>query len=219
MSEKFTKSAAVNLSHKMHYRLLNTSIEMKLPVSRLLAIALDNELQKDHPFSDLLVKLPEGEMLDYAYADQAGKILSYMQVNEGTGFGIDQLILMRHDIGVPDKTELLNALKECLDKGFVEAVKPKKSKFMKTDFPPGYVHYFIKGANTKEKKKVRKKASDFAHYQRLKKKFQYEEQTMKIKREERERNEHDNFSNSYNSRPLGDYLPSTNEDSITDRTM
>jgi hypothetical protein len=145
------------------------TFDKKLPIARLIAWAIDQELQKEKPF-DIPLQFPEERYEEYAYADQAGKILQYMTDHEA--MGIDQFIIGRFDIGISDIDELLLGLRECVEKGFLEAYKPKANIYAKSEFPDDYYYYRLKDRNYKANKRVRREASQFQKFQRLKKKFE-----------------------------------------------
>lgn len=92
---------------------LGTSI----PVSRLVAIALDNELDSTIPFN-YPCELPE-RVTEYLYAAEAGRLLAFL-TRAPTGVARDTIMLCRRDIGVMDRDALMGAMKELLDKNLIE---------------------------------------------------------------------------------------------------
>lgn len=157
----------VSMYHRA--KLVYYAAQLKLPISRLVAMAIDNELSKEKPFDNFELNFPDEEFIEYAYLEQAGKIIDYLK--KVSGFGLDQLLILRHDIGVPDKRELLLGLRESLTKGFIEGYKIKPKPWVKTEYDENYMFYRIKEDHPKERKKVRKLASDYSKLQRLKKQF------------------------------------------------
>lgn len=114
---------------KVHADKLSKFSKMyNLPVSRLIAIAIDNEIfDNDKPFK-IDLSLPE-DFQEYAFAEQAYQILVFLRTQK-VGMSIDMLYVLRHDIGIADRETFLGAFKECLDKGMIEPViAPKSIKY------------------------------------------------------------------------------------------
>lgn len=142
----------------------------KLPITRLIAIAIDNEcLKKENAFNVDLTLPESGENVEYAYAEQAGKILNYVR-NLPFGTSLDMLYIVRHDIGISNKDVLLSAFKECLDKNMLEVYTPPRNMRTKRD---DTTYYRLTGSDKSDKKakSIRKKASQYETYQKYKKKF------------------------------------------------
>lgn len=150
-------------------KLLYFTMEKKSSISRLIAIALEKELLSSRPF-DYDLTLPDEEIEEFAYADQAGKILHFLK-GQHFGMGLDTLCLCRFDIGVPDKREFLLAFKDILQRDFLESYKPKPTERMYNDYPENYVLYRLKGESTPKKIKERREAGEYERFQKLKKKF------------------------------------------------
>ena len=106
------------------------SIELGLPISRLIAIAIDNELDQPEPFN-YPVDLPD-TYTEYLYAKECASILKCLQ-KAPTGLGRDMLVLARRDLGIADRAVLLVCLRELYDKGLAEEIRPLRPKF-------GYFH-------------------------------------------------------------------------------
>jgi hypothetical protein len=149
--------------------LMFRSMNNKIPISRLIAIALEHELEREKPF-EFDVTLPDEEYVEFAYADEAGRIMSYLR-GDIQGFGLDMLCLLRHDIGIPDKQTFLLAFRELVNKEMVEAYKPTRKPLAYTDHPEGYVMYRLKGENVPERRKKRREANEFERFKRLEKKY------------------------------------------------
>lgn len=143
----------------------------KITMSKVIAIAIDNELERDKPFEFDLTLPNSDDTIEYAYADEAGKILSFIK-GLRVGAGLDILVMLRYDIGIPDKKVFLAAFKECLDNDVLESFKPKPS-YGKAPLAEDYVYYRLKGHETPRVK--RNKESEYNKYMRLKKKFGKEE--------------------------------------------
>lgn len=144
----------------------------KVSMSRLIALLLDDELTKDEKFTYDL-SLASEEAVDYAYAEQASKLLNFM-VKLEKGMGLDILTMLRYHIGIPDKLTFLGAFQELLSKEMIEPFKEKVA----TNRPPvadDYYHYRIAGSGKDRSKKLMSKdAKEFARYQKLKAKFEKE---------------------------------------------
>lgn len=168
MKGKILERIQVFVSPYVKAKLIFFAFEKKIPIYRLIEIALDNELSKERPF-DMDFSLPTDETEEYAYAEQAGKILKAMETIGGAG--LDQLVLLRHDIGIPDKLEFMYGFRECLEKGFIETYTPPANSWRKAEYPDNYKYYRLVQHNPKTTKKVRKKASRYEQFQKLKKEF------------------------------------------------
>jgi len=139
--------------------------ETGISIGRLICIAIDNELMKEEPFK-LDTEIPDVEHVEFAFADQAGKIIEYMKTLRSP-IGLDMLLLLRHDIGIPERETFLLAFKECLT---VRLIEPKEHK--NDRYRPDYVMYGLKKEDVV--KKVRKQASEYDRYLRLKRKYENE---------------------------------------------
>lgn len=113
-------------------RLQTISVEMGTSMSKLIAMAIDNELMKDKPFGDYDLTIPTDEFIEFAYADEAGKLLNYLKTSM---YGVDlrQMMLLRHDMGIPERKTLLYALRECIEKGLIALERKKKKAFLDHD--------------------------------------------------------------------------------------
>lgn len=110
----------------LHARLRDQSRLLGLPMSRLVAIAIDNELDQEQPFH-YSTDLPENAG-DYAYVTESDKLLTYI-CRYPNGIGRDHLCLARHEFGINDRSVVLAALKSLLVSEMVEEVIPTKTKF------------------------------------------------------------------------------------------
>lgn len=150
------------------------SKKYKLPISRLIAIAVDNEifdcnLDTEMPFY-WNTKIPENDFVENTYADEAGKLVKFLKM-DSRGMSLDILLVLRHEVGIPDKEKLLLALRECLDHNLLEAFNAPKSVKYGKEFPEVTL-YRLKTSNPKVTKKVRRTdAQEYAEMLRLKKKF------------------------------------------------
>jgi hypothetical protein len=157
----------------LHTKQLLESISFayKLPITTLVAIAIEHELQRDKPF-DYDVSLPKDEYLEFSFVDEAGKILDFMR--KFAGLSLEQMCLNRHDMGIPDHDRFMLGFRECLVNQMLETYTPKTSSFSKFKYPDDKVFYRVKGSGKPMAKKIRKDANDFEKFQKLKKKFKNE---------------------------------------------
>ncbi len=148
-----------------HNKILERFSKMyKLPISRLVAIAIENEIATKKPFSiDFSFPI---DTVENAYANEAGKICKFMKTLR-TGITLDFLYVLRHDFGVPERDEFLAGFNECIKNNLLESYDaPLTSKNMN-----GAILYRIKTNTPKVNKAKRKDASDYEKYLKLKNKF------------------------------------------------
>jgi len=119
-------SLKIYMSATLHARLKDQSRLQGLPMSRLGAIAIDNELDQEQPFF-YDTSLPE-TYEEYAYVSEAAKVLEYI-VKFPHGIGRDHLCLSRFDFGIEERAVVLCALKELIEKDMVEEIIPTRTKF------------------------------------------------------------------------------------------
>lgn len=167
MSDELLSKVAGYVSHARRDQLEKIVQEKKVPLSRLIAIAIERELESEKPF-EFDVSLPDDEFVDFAFADEAGKILDYM--GKIAGLSLDLMVLARHDMGVPDRQTFMYAVRECIAKELLVPFKPRQPRFVKFQYED-VIHYRIKGAEKPEKKKIRKEASEYQKFKRLEKKY------------------------------------------------
>lgn len=167
MSEdKHLVTMGVALSEWHRTKIKEYALKNNLSVSRVIAFAVDNELQKDNPF-EFNTELPTQEYTEYTFADEAGKILNFIKTLRNGSAGLDILLLLRYTIGVPDKDIFLAAFKDCLDRGMIESFMPAKIRY------ENYLYYRLAGQPTTRSRRMREKS--YKEYQRLKKKFEGDE--------------------------------------------
>jgi post-segregation antitoxin (ccd killing protein) len=142
MSDKLMKQAVGWISKYQHKRLEEEARKKGLPLSRLVAIAIDRELERPDAFK-FDMNLPTIEYVEdgFEYADEAGKILHYLRTQK-EGLSLDLLLILRHDIGVPDREIFLAAFKVCIDKDFVEKYTTMRRH---TKSPVAYHAWRLKG--------------------------------------------------------------------------
>lgn len=94
-----------------------------LPMSRLIAIALDNELDSPDPFN-YPTQMPSSEFVEHAYTEEAQKLIRFLgKFKYGTGR--DSIMLCRRDFGVVNRETVMLAYREAMEAGFIEEVRPK----------------------------------------------------------------------------------------------
>lgn len=142
----------VYVPKSLSYMLKSKSDEIAIPVSRLVLFAIDNELDVDTPFYYPCPD-PTSPYVPFAYADEAGKILSFLS-KFPSGTGRDTLMLCRRDIGIPSRTVFMLAYRELLDSGQVEEFHPKRTKFR---YNRDYLYTRIVDTDPKKMKKNRYK--------------------------------------------------------------
>ena len=167
VSKKLLSQLTVWLSHDKMDKLRKMADVKHVPMARLISYALDTYIDMGGNF-EFDFSFPDEEYVEYAYADQAGKIVTYMGKLR-LGMGLDSLLLCRYDIGIPDKKIFLLAFKECLEKKVVEAFPPPDNGFNKRPYKPDYFYYRLTGYTTGRSKKM--KAKKYQTYLRLKKQF------------------------------------------------
>lgn len=121
------KSLMAELKHE--------SSEKIMPMARLIAYAIYNELELPKPFT-FETKIPSEAEVPYdedAYTEQAMKLYGHI-VKMGTGAALDILLLCKGIIGMPANTILL-AYRELLKKGIIEEYS-KDGRFAK--YHPNY---------------------------------------------------------------------------------
>ncbi len=134
-----------------------------LPMSRLMAIAFDNELDQPVPFNYPCI-LPLTQYIEGAYTDEAGKLLRFLGATFPDGTGRDMLMLCRREIGIDNRETFMLAYRELLEMGLIEEVSPP----LKTrgDWPAGYKFAVVKGESEKQKSEVRDKKRQIADLQK-----------------------------------------------------
>jgi hypothetical protein len=111
--------ASVNLAVNTLIKIKQVSQITHVPLARLLAIAIDNELDAAIPFQ-YPIPFPTDEYEDRKYTQEAGKIYNYLKANFKNGIGYDMLLLVRHDIGIPERADVMQGVRELLKREMIE---------------------------------------------------------------------------------------------------
>ncbi len=118
----------VYIPFALERELRKISKERKIPMSRLAAIALDNELDCGNAFN-YSCELPKSSFVEYAFLDEAARMLRYIENNFPQGASRDILMFCRREMRIPDKETFMHAYRELLEYGRIEEIRPEKSKF------------------------------------------------------------------------------------------
>ncbi len=133
------------------YRILKgISDKIRMPISQMIAIAIDNELDAPKPFN-YPIAMPESEFVEGSYFDEAKKILDFLKKRR-TGMDVETLILCRRDIGVEDRETLLLGLRELLNTSLVEEFFPRR---LNSVYREGYTRIRVITQDPRELKKDR----------------------------------------------------------------
>ena len=111
--------------------------EKRLPVSKLLTFAADNELDQQQPFA-YNDEWPQAPYIEDKFVEQASKVLKIIRKVPG-GLSRDALLLLRREVGL-SRIDVLEGLRELLEKNIVQEYKNPKSKFK---YGGEYFHYRI----------------------------------------------------------------------------
>jgi hypothetical protein len=145
----------VYMPKSLHYILKAKSNEAHIPISKLICIALDNELDVPVPFL-YPTELPASPYVQDAYIDEAGKIYDFLK-KIPYGIARDHLLLCRRDMSVQTREVLLLAYRELLETDLIEEFYPEDASFR---YPLNYRYTRRKDMNTpalrKEKYRNRK---------------------------------------------------------------
>lgn len=101
----------VYLPRSIHDVLKAKSEKSGMPVARLIAYAIDNEICEGAELAfEYPCEMPQTIFVEGAYTDEAQRI--YKWLTKVNAQGVDQLMLARRDIGVPEKNTLMLAIRE-----------------------------------------------------------------------------------------------------------
>jgi hypothetical protein len=125
----------VFISKKTKQILEEKGFELRERVSRLVAIAIDNELASDPPFR-YDAEMPTVEYVENQYSNEAGKILRFLE-KFPTGASLTSLLLCKRDIGILSKAQFMLGFRELIKVDLIEEFKPQ-SAFARR---PGYTEW------------------------------------------------------------------------------
>ena len=117
-----------NIAKSTDQILREISLEREIPISKLIAIAIDNELGTENPFQ-FHYALPSDLREGIMYPREAGRIKEYMFSTVPNGTGLDQLLLCRRDMGIESKEVFLRAFRDLVAEDFIEYFYPQNAKF------------------------------------------------------------------------------------------
>lgn len=149
-------------------KLKKIALERKIPMSRLIAFAIDHELQKEMPFQWDLETTTEYD--SKAFAKESTMIKDFLRKSD-IGMGLDMLLLFRYLIGVPDKEVFLAAFHNAVKLNGIYGFKPEKKEGMPA-MAEDYLYYKVAGVVMKKKISARKRA--YEKYLKLQKRFEKE---------------------------------------------
>lgn len=154
--------------------LQRVSDEKRIPLSRLIAFAVDNEATETADPFRYDVELPKTPFVEYAYADEAGRLLQLIK-RFSRGIGRDSLMLLRHEAEIEKRETFLYAYRELLEMKQIEEYRPRNTKF---DHGPDYLYARWIGSTSKlvkgtfkrvEGRSVRAQPKALSKYQEQKK--------------------------------------------------
>lgn len=149
--DQMSREVAVYLPKSLYDYLKAKSTVLKMPMSRLVAWAVDNEITEGDGAFAYSHSLPTTVYVEGAYVDEGGLIYQYLMRN-GTPLSIDQLVLARREVGIPDKVKLLLGIRELIEREtLVELIYPSWSHF---NFGDDYRVIAIKTSEEDRKKKA-----------------------------------------------------------------
>lgn len=129
------------------YDILKAKAEKRgLPMSRLVGYAVDNELVSGEDFA-FPCDEPKTAFVPDSYVEEGGRVYRY--IRKFGPMSIDQLVLARRDIGVPEKHAILLGIRELLMRGtLVDMVYPSWSDHK---YPPEYKVIAVKRSEDEKK--------------------------------------------------------------------
>lgn len=161
------------LSKEHHKKLLELSTSTGLTMSRLIAIAIDNEMFAKKPYQSFatFINAELQPYQEYEFAESAGKIVNYMR-GLPSGLALDLMYILRHDIGIKDGLEFMHAFRECLKKGMLVEFEASPTSIKQRSSLGAVKLYRLKDNLPEVRKKVSKDVREFQQYEKLKKKFE-----------------------------------------------
>ena len=111
----YTKGGYISNGGEVALKLL--ALERGIAISSLIGYAIDNELERVNSFQ-ASYDIPDDEYVENAFADEAGKIVSFMRTHP-IPLWLEKLALLRFDMGIPSKRRFLYGVRECIMKGMI----------------------------------------------------------------------------------------------------
>ena len=166
-TKRFVKIAGFT-SSKTYRKLELHSEKNHISISQLVAIALDQQFDKDYPFL-LNTELSDDDFVDYAYADEAGKIMSFLDDTE-IGSTLEVLYLLRSEMGIENREAFLGGFRELMTKGVLDCYTPIKTMLRKhAEFQEYY--RLVKNVPKIRKPKQTKQEKELATLAKLQKRY------------------------------------------------
>lgn len=135
--ERALQNANTGISKAMMEKLDEYSIKMQVPKQILISRAIANELDSKNPFEvDFTipsVPFDEENKNPFTY-----KLYEYIKKNQN--LSIEHLVLLRDDIGIREKDDVLLALRDLVEIGMIVGRYPQMPKF---PYPRTYKVYKI----------------------------------------------------------------------------
>lgn len=110
---------AINICKTTHAKLKIIAEERLIPVSKLIAIAIDNELETERPFHFKTIIPEDPPYVEGEYMKEAVKIYNWMIRWFKGGLDVQQLLLCRRDIGIENVEAFLLGFRELIKKDMV----------------------------------------------------------------------------------------------------
>ncbi len=134
------KVISISLSPATYEILALKSKELGAPITTLVSIALDNELDVAIPFT-YECKMPENEFVEDDRAVAFGRRVMDLLRKFKSGADLTTLMFCRRDAKIFDKNDFMEGLRALFENGLVEEGVPKSTKFF---YHQGYTRIKIK---------------------------------------------------------------------------
>ncbi len=139
-ADRHFKQLKLTIPLSLYEKLKEFSEITDAPMNRLVCYAIDNELGNQIPFI-YNTQLPHSEYVEGAYAGEAQK-LGHLLRDFSDGTSKDMLLLLRREMGIEAKKDVLHGIRELLKSGFYTEAMPKKAEYMKIN--PEFKHIKLK---------------------------------------------------------------------------
>jgi hypothetical protein len=113
---------STNISKSNMIKLEATKRSLATPIARLIAIAIDNELDSNQPFHYAIPDISEVPIIEGEYFSESVKVHTYLMNFFKQGAGYDTLLLLRADFNIPDKRVVMLACRELILNGQCEEI-------------------------------------------------------------------------------------------------